>query len=208
MRLHPDIQDIGDVQRYCFNCAFPMEMASDGRCLRIFVPHDIARSGSVLGNSFTSVLNQQDTRIALDAFMSMDTGPFKPRMVETVEGSVIYVTNGDANARHHGLVQWQCHYFWDGQPRKGLYEITLQQAGLELFNMHRTPWSVGRGELEEGRRIGIALSDRFGVITSKNSDYPQVVWKTKVIGEIIGDRLNLERKYIDLTRVVDALLGK
>ena len=146
--------------------------------------------------------------MAFEEFLSYDIGVLKAHLIET-KASVAYLYNGDENSRAHGIGNWRIHAFWEEDAPKldGRY-TNIFQAGCKLFNMHRTPWSIGQRQLAEGVRVGIALSDRFGVITTDKSIYPIIVWKTKQVGEVVGERARMYPKFEHLHRVVSALLNK
>lgn len=180
----PDIQDIGDVNRFAIHAWYPLRRQADGSVTAVIKVVGATHS-RVLVHKYAGDDGATD-EMTLDAFLQLEQGYYKSRLVE-YEGSVIYLQNTGADERI------RCHSFrleaidvWHNHEdvTHKFGSIPAHKRAMVGLSIKRTQVKDAIAQLEEGTIIGCALSDNFGLITSENSDAIQIVRRNKVIGEV------------------------
>lgn len=210
---HPDIEEAEDVNRYCINHVFPMITNKDGTVQQILVVTgvDVDRS-MILGVSATADadddVRSENVLITFDQFLDMDKGPFKSHMVEW-EDTLVYFMNTDPGGRGHGYSSDRSYYKCFFPPLQQRLDNMSQIAkAFAALSYKRTRFAEGIRKLQDGECVGIALSDRFGIITTDSEELPQLVYKTSIIGEVRDEQPILLPQFEYLTSIINGLCNK
>lgn len=190
----PDIEDIGDVGRFCIESYYPMVRK---KCGEVEVVAKVRQAG---GNDILIGEYKKGHPVAasvypFSTFLSWEQGYYKSRLVE-YNGSILYLINAGAGEQHrnHGYrtnsTKIQHHHYDITQSFES--EAAYEQARVAL-SLHRTSVPDALSQLESGSVVGCALSDNFGLITTDKSPYIQIVRRSKVIGKVINGSPQLNK---------------
>lgn len=206
----PDIEELTDVSRYCIHSFFPYEMNTDGSVRTIYYVEGVTDRvvyGRVYYNG--SKIRSAPLQLSFESFLAIDAGPFRSHMME-YKDSLVYVYNNSPGSRTHGLNanNWAVKCFYPAFEGMLHQYNEMYEVAMQLFDYKRTKFNVGIRRLQDGDAVGIALSDRFGIITTEDHELPQIVYKQAIIGHILDERPVLKPAYRHLSSTIAALCLK
>jgi hypothetical protein len=199
MRKAADIEDIQDIPRRCRESWYYRKdsVGADGiPTIYGLLDYEEARRGRILIGEWSPTIND-----FLDSWG--DHGPWKNRMVE-VRGTVLYVRHRELEPHEHGVVPRNMVFKSFNLPN--VFDDMTHEARAPLYMNHtRTRFGQALALLEAGTRIGCALSDNYGVVTTEYSPDPILVFKTHEVGDIKGGVVYLKDQWKYLRRVENQL---
>lgn len=106
--------------------------------------------------------------------------------------SVVYITLVPSRQYKKGLAEERVkiHRFMETPKLPMFHDLVTY-----IFNPVYFPPEVLLKKLEDGERIGGALSPNLGIFVSNNARYPMLVYKNNVVGEIKEDEVKLLNAY-------------
>lgn len=210
-KISPDIEDTGDVGRYCIRSFYPLARDGEGNVTKTLLVAGCG-DGEVSGEMYDHISGHAALmNMTFDEFLALEQGFYKSRLVEYAD-SIVYLRNQDAvnrDHRIHGLradVISRHHHHPD--VTQTLESMSLHRFASVAWSTKRTPFSQAQRKLSSGDGVGYAMSDNFGVITTSNSEYSQLVWKKHIIGDVVDGAPRLKAKYSHLYRVMEKLCAK
>lgn len=194
MLLTPDIEDVGDVGRFCVECYYPVARKPDGAV------DGVCYIRTTSGNNVLirvwpdpSKDAYKDQTISFAQFLDLEQGYYKARLVEHND-SIVYVRNIGANeqSRNHSINIGRVRYDHMHIHHTGdVGYMDAWRAAAIILSKKRTPFFQAIEKLDAGDVIGCALSDNYGLVTMANKAHIQLVRRNKIIGEIVNGQPQL-----------------
>lgn len=144
--------------------------------------------------------------VALDEFLQHwgEHGLFRSRMVQ-VDYGLVYLKSRNPE-RAHGLnLQLVDRTPLTDLTRELLDDMNQTTFAEHVFRNKRHRFWDALYTLERGDALGCALSDNYGLIVSKASSHPQLMYRSSVVGTVVNGDIRLEDRWSHLVRVAESL---